>query len=75
MNTCGVVYLLPGKQGAPGKNVHNIYQTPLYKTLNSVNDCFPLPPYEHLWGDLGGPGPRGKTIHKTTTQSFCNMFP
>ena len=74
MNTCGAGYFLPGEKGEQGKNVHYIYQTHPYKTLNSANDYFPFPPYEHLWGDLGDPGPTGKTILKTTTQSFCNML-
>ena len=53
-----------GQKGAQGKNVHNIYKTPPSKTLNSVNDSFPFPPYKLMWGDLGDPGPRGETIHK-----------
>ena len=30
------------------------------KLLKPVNDCFPLPNYEHLRDDLGDPGRRGK---------------
>ena len=74
-NTCGMAYLLPGRQGEQGKKAYHIPNTSStqWKALHSVNDFFLFPPWEHSWGTLGDPGAPGETTQKHT-HSLNNMF-
>ena len=46
----------------------------IHKHLN-VNDCFPHPlPLQHLWGDLGDPGPAGKNASKHPSRMHAVLY-
>ena len=44
-----------------------VHQRRPLKIINSVNDSFLFPPYEHLWGD---PGPPGKNAQRANYTFF-----